>query len=150
VIRYPDAAWQSRARRGDAALSPELNSNVCWIPYQPGCTPDFVAGALVRADGAVVAGTGLGHLPMDGGFLEAIRDSQKPVVLVSACWHAQVRLGLYDIDRAILATENLIPGHDLTTEAAPVKLMWVLGWEQALGRVRARMQEPIAGELTAA
>jgi len=149
VIRYGQAARQSRARRGDVALSAELNPNVCWIPYHPGCAPDFVAGALARADGAVIAGTGLGHLPTDGGFLEAVRDSQKPVVLVSACWHAQVRLGPYDIDRAILATENLIPGHDLTPEAAVVKLMWVLGREQALDRVRARMQEPIAGELTA-
>ena len=70
------------------------------------------------------------------------------MVLVSDCWHGGVRLGAYDIDREILAVENLIPGHDLTPEAALVKLMWVLGREKTIDRVKARMQEPLAGELT--
>lgn len=149
-IRYATTARQPRGPRGSIALSSDLNPNVCWIPYHPGCAPDFVAGALARADGAVIAGTGLGHLPTDGRLLEAVRDSRKPVVLVSACWHGQVRLGLYDVDRAILSTDNIIPGHDLTPETALVKLMWVLARDHAIDRVRARIQEAIAGELTAA
>jgi L-asparaginase/Glu-tRNA(Gln) amidotransferase subunit D len=107
-----------------------------------------VAGALSRVDGAVIEGTGLGHLPTEDGILDAIRSSGRPVVLVSACWQGGVRLGRYDIDKEILAVENLIPGHDLTPEAALVKLMWVLGRERALDRVRARIGEPVAGELT--
>jgi L-asparaginase/Glu-tRNA(Gln) amidotransferase subunit D len=38
----------------------------------------------------------------------------------------------------------------MTPETALVKLMWVLARERALDRVKARMREPIAGELTAA
>ena len=150
TIRYGEAARVSRGAREVPALAPELNADVCRIAYHPGCTAALVAGALGRADGAVIEGTGLGHLPTEGGILEAIRESGKPVVLVSACWRGGVRLGLYDVDREILAVDNLIPGHDLTPEAALVKLMWVLGQERGIGRVRARMQEPIAGELTAA
>lgn len=149
-IRYSKAARARRGPRGGPALAPHMNPNVCLLGYHPGCAPAFVAGALAGADGAVIEGTGLGHLPTEGGILEAIRESGKPVVLVSACWHGGVRHGLYDIDRAILAVENIIPGHDLTPEAALVKLMWVLGRDRAPDRVRALMREPVAGELTPA
>ena len=98
----------------------------------------------------MIEGTGLGHLPTEGGILEAIRESGKLVVLVSACWQGGVRHGMYDIDHQILAVENVIPGHDLRPEVVLVKLRWVLGRDRALDRVRARVQEPIAGELTSA
>lgn len=150
AIRYGDAPRVPRGARGAPGLSTELNPNVCLIRYHPGCTAAFVAAALAQAAGAVIEGTGLGHLPTEGGILEAIRESGVPVVLVSACWQGGVRLGLYDVDRQILAVENLIPGHDLTPEAALVKLMWVLGRDRDIERVRARMQEPVAGELTPA
>ena len=148
AIRYGETPRVRRGPRGAPGLFAELNPNVCLIRYHPGCTAAFVAGALAQADGAVIEGTGLGHLPTEGGILEAIRESGKPVVLVSACWQGGVRLGLYDVDRAILAVENIIPGHDLTPEAALVKLMWVLARDRAIERVKARMQEPVAGELT--
>ncbi len=149
-IRYSGASRARRGPRGAPGLAPELNANVCALRYHPGCSPAFIAGALARADGAVIEGTGLGHLPPEAGILEAIREAGKPVVLVTACWHGGVRHGFYDIDRAILAVEHLIPGHDLTPEAALVKLMWVLGEDRAIERVKARMQEAIAGELTPA
>lgn len=150
AIRYSEAARTRRGERGGAGLSPELNPNVSLVRYHPGCTAASVAAALARVDGAVVEGTGLGHLPTEGGILAAIRGSGKPVVLVSNCWQGGVRLGVYDVDREILAVENLIPGHDLTPEAALVKLMWVLAREGTIERVKARMQEPVAGELTPA
>lgn len=148
TFHYGEAACVRRGPRGELRLTPELNPRVCLLPYHPGCTADFVGGALAGADGAVMEGTGLGHLPTEGGILEAIRESGKPVVLVSACWRGGVGLGLYDVDRAVLAVENIIPGHDLTPEAALVKLMWVLGRERDRARVKRGMQEPVAGELT--
>jgi len=147
-IRYGDAARVRRGHNGNAGISPDLNPNVCLLQYHPGCTAAFLAGALARVDGAVIAGTGLGHLPTEGGILDAIRRCGKPVILVSACWQGGARLGMYDIDREIRAVENIIPGHDLTPEAALVKLMWVLGRDRAIGRVKARIGEPVAGELT--
>lgn len=148
TIRYGQGARVPRGPRGGVGFFPEIDPDVCLIRYHPGCTAASVAGVLARAHGAVIEGTGLGHLPTEGGILEAIRESGKPVVLVSACWQGGVRLGLYDIDRQILAVENLIPGHDLTPEAALVKLMWVLGRERTVAGVRTRMQAPVAGDLT--
>lgn len=150
AIRYSEAARTRRSVGAEAGLSAELNPNVSLVRYHPGCTAASVVRALAEVDGAVVEGTGLGHLPTEGGVLPAIRASGKPVVLVSNCWQGGVRLGTYDVDREMLAVENLIPGHDLTPEAALVKLMWVLGRERTIERVKARMQEPVAGELTPA
>jgi L-asparaginase type I len=136
-----------RAPRGAPRYAPGLDANVCRLAYHPGTTAAFVASALASVDGAVIEGTGLGHLPTEGGILEAIGMAAKPVVLVSACWQGGVGLGAYDIDREILAVGNIVPGEDLTPEAALVKLMWVLGRERGLERVKARMREPVAGEL---
>jgi glutamyl-tRNA(Gln) amidotransferase subunit D len=139
-----------RAARGDPRYAPGINPNVCRISYHPGCTAAFVAQVLAGAEGAVVEGTGLGHVAIDGGILDVIRQAGKPVVLVSACWEGGVRLGGYDVDREILAVDNIVPGDDMTPETALVKLMWVLAREHALDGVRARMREPVAGELTVA
>jgi len=143
-------AGARRAPRGEPRYAAGLDANVCRLAYHPGTTAEFVARALATADGAVVEGTGLGHVPTEGGILEAIRSAAKPVVLVSACWEGGVDLGGYDIDQEILAVDNIVPGDDMTPEAALAKLMWVLGRERALDRVKASMREPIAGELTAA
>ena len=75
-------------------------------------------------------------------------DPRAPVILVSACWQGGVRLGMYDVDREIRAIENIIPGDDMTPETALVKLMWVLGRDRTIDRVKARMRKPVAGELT--
>lgn len=139
-----------RGPRGEPRYAAGLNANVCRIAYHPGSTAAFVARALAGVDGAVVEGTGLGHVATEGGILDVIRQTEKPVVLVSACWQGGVKLGGYDVDREILAVDNIVPGDDMTPETALVKLMWVLGRERALDRVKARMREPIAGELTQA
>jgi len=143
-----ESARVARGSRGEPRYAPGIDPNVRSIRYHPGCTPGFVAETLAGADGAVVEGTGLGHVATDGELLETIRRAGKPVALVSACWEGGVHLGGYDVDHEILAVENIVPGDDMTPETALVKLMWVLARERALDRVRARMQEPIAGELT--
>ena len=148
AIRYDAADRVPRGRRGDPALRAEIDPRVVLLRYHPGWTPPFVEECLGRAEGAVIEGTGLGHLPPEGGILEAIAASGKPIVLVTQCWQGGVRHGMYDIDRPILAVPNLIPGHDLTPEAALTKLMWVLGRERAAAGVRLLMQRPLAGELT--
>ena len=137
-----------RAPRGEPRYAPGIGAKVCRLAYHPGCTAEFVARALAGADGAVVEGTGLGHVATEGGILEAIRQSGKPVVLVSACWEGGVRLGGYDVDGEILGVDNIIPGRDMTPETALVKLMWVLAREHRRDGVRVRMQEPVAGELS--
>jgi L-asparaginase type I len=146
-VRLTEAAIR-RGKRGVPALARGLDPNVALLRYHPGCTAASLGKVLADVDGAVIEGTGLGHLPTQSGLLEVIRASAKPVVLVSACWEGGVRLGLYDIDRKVREVENIVPGDDLTPEAALVKLMWVLGREQQLDRVKVRMQEPVAGELT--
>ena len=137
-----------RSARGQPRYSPELNPNVRLIRYHPGCTSEFLVHALAGADGLVIAGTGAGHVATEGGILDAIRRAGTPVVLVSACWEGGVSLGGYDVDREILGVDCIVPGGDMTPETALVKLMWVLGRERLLDRVKMRMREPIAGEIT--
>jgi L-asparaginase type I len=146
LVRLGDGVRRPDPPGGPPRLELDVDPNVRLIHYHPGCTASFVAGALGDADGAVVIGTGAGRLPTEGGVLEAIRDSGKPCVLVSACWAPGGELGGYDLDRDILAVENIVEGLDLTPEAALVKLMWVLARHASLDEIRAEVQRPLAGE----
>jgi glutamyl-tRNA(Gln) amidotransferase subunit D len=137
-----------RAPRGEPRYAAGIDANVCLLRSHPGLTAETVAEALGRTDGGVIEGTGLGHVATEGGILDAIRRPGKPVVVVSTCWEGGVKLGSYDVDREILGVDTIIPGDDMTPEAALVKLMWVLARERAVDRVRTMIRESVAGELT--
>ena len=61
----------------------------------------------------------------------------------------RINLNVYSAGR-LLAEAGAI-GHlcDFTPEAAYVKLMWVLGREKMMEKVRALMESDVAGEITA-
>jgi L-asparaginase type I len=149
LVRLDQGTHRPATPGAPPRLELDVEPNVSLIHYHPGCSARFVAAALAEADGAVIIGTGAGRLPTEGGVLDAIRDSGKPCVLVSATWAPGGELGGYDLDRELLAVENLVDGLDLTPEAALAKLMWVLATNRSIDDVRAAIQQPLAGELTA-
>ncbi len=99
--------------------------------------------SLEGASGAVLEGTGIGHIRTD---LQAVVASfGQPTVMSTQTIFGGECLGLYDADKAILEVGNLIPGRDMNSETALVKLMWAL---QQKGDVRSIMLTDIAGEIS--
>ena len=68
----------------------------------------------------------------------------KPVVATTQTVHGGEKLGIYEVDRDILAIPNVIPAGDMPSETALVKLMWALPLG---GNVKALMRTNIAGEI---
>lgn len=132
-------------RRGAAALrlATEIEQNVVLLKMTPALTAGVLARQLQDMAGAVVEGTGIGHIRSD--LQGVVADFGKPVVVGTQALYGGERLGLYDADRAILGIANVIPAGDMTSETAMVKLMWALGRG---GDVRSIMRANIAGELS--
>jgi L-asparaginase type I len=139
------AVHGARAHRGHAAprLSRELEENVVLVKLNPAVTPEILARQLHGAAGAVIEGTGIGHIRSD--LHPAVVAFGKPVVMTTQALYGGERLGIYDVDKAILSIPNLIPAGDMTSETALVKLMWALAQH---GDVRTIMRTDIAGECT--
>ncbi|NJL44298.1 MAG: Glu-tRNA(Gln) amidotransferase subunit GatD [Nitrosarchaeum sp.] len=105
-------------------------------------------------DGLVLAGTGLGHAPIEGcaehedlfGVLASLA-RKMPVVMASQCLYGRVNLDVYSPGRRIRDAGVLGHGLDMTPECAFVKLAWLLSTFPE--RVRELFQEDLRGEISA-
>jgi L-asparaginase type I len=125
-------------------LITSLDVNVPLIKLTPNMSSEMLARFLVGSSGAVIEGTGVGHIRTD--LQPVVGQFSKPVVISTQALYGGEHLGSYEVDRRILALSNVIPGGDMSSEVALVKLMWALGQG---GDVRTIMQTNIAGELAA-
>lgn len=147
----------SRNPQAKLSLDTKLNTNVALQYVYPGMRPEAIS-SLSGYDGVVLAGFGLGHLPVNlagakdsYSLLPAVKgliSSGIPVVFASQVLYGRVDMNVYTNQRALL--EAGIIGHlcDMTPETAYVKLMWVLGHEKKLDGVKGLMEKNMAGEIT--
>ena len=121
-----------------------FDPNVALIKLTPNLSSEMLARFLAGSSAAVLEGTGVGHIRTD--LQPVVAQFSKPVVISTQAVYGGEQLGCYEVDRHILALPNVIPGGDMPSEAALVKLMWALGKG---GDIRAIMRTNIAGELEA-
>jgi L-asparaginase/Glu-tRNA(Gln) amidotransferase subunit D len=141
IVLAPFAA--NRRKASMPKLSTDVDRNVVLIKLNPAVTRDMLTRHLQAASGAVLEGTGVGHIRTD--LQEIVTHFGKPTVLTTQTNHGGERLGQYDVDRQILQIPNVIPAGGMTSETSLVKLMWALTQH---GDVRSIMQTDIAGEVS--
>jgi glutamyl-tRNA(Gln) amidotransferase subunit D len=120
----------------------KLDENVALIKLTPNMSPELLANGLHGLSAAVLEGTGVGHIRTD--LQPVVARFGKPVVISTQTVSGGEQLGIYDVDRHILALPNVIPGGDMPSETALVKLMWAIGQS---ADIRTIMRTNIAGEL---
>ena len=105
-----------------------LRTHTCLFPE------DFLH--FKNHDGLIIEGTGLGHAPAKSfDTISKINDKNKkaietiakkiPVVMTSQCIFGRVNMNIYSPQRELLDI-GIIPGSDMTTETAFLKLAWLL------------------------
>ena len=130
---------------GDVEIYPDFEEKVALICSYPGLDPDILEHMLSESKGAVIAGTGLGHI--NSGLVDVLRDAikdGKPIVMTSQCLYGTVNMNVYSTGRELLKT-GIIPGSDMLPEVAYVKLSWALAnMDEGIDEF---MKRNIAGEL---
>ena len=147
--------YRPRSREGLVSKK-KLNDNVALIYSHPNIKPEFIS-KLDSFDGVVLAGTGLGHVPIGKSDdkhanniykpLKELIDSGIPVVMSSQCISGRLCMRVYTTGRVLRNMGVIGDGADWTPETAYTKLCWVLGQTKKMEEVARLMNANIAGEI---
>ena len=129
-----------------------LDNNVMYLNLFPGigekCLKHILATPGLK--GVVMKTFGAGNGPTSEWFLHTIRDAVERgivIVNVSQCENGMVTPGRYESGTGLSAA-GVISGHDLTSEAAITKLMFLFGQGYDPATVKLEMERPLAGEMS--
>ncbi|WP_372641255.1 asparaginase [Ancylomarina sp.] len=150
-IHYNHAVIQKVTKEKEFAISTDLDTNIAILKIFPGINKKTV-DAIFNIEGlrAVVIETyGAGNAPTDKWFIDSIKDAiDKGVIVynVTQCPAGSVDMGLYETSVELLNI-GVVSGHDITTEAAITKLMFLLGQQLDSDKIKFFLNKSIKGEL---
>ncbi|MBQ0026437.1 MAG: asparaginase, partial [Lachnospiraceae bacterium] len=125
IIRYfPDTT------HGDTNFYSYINPNVGLIKLTPGMNNHLMHYALDCYDGVVIESFGVGGLPEYSDYFQQVKEAGeqgKLIVMTTQVPNEGSDLSVYKVGAVVKDTLKILEAHDMTSEAALAKLMWVLG-----------------------
>ncbi|MDE7389223.1 MAG: L-asparaginase 1, partial [Muribaculaceae bacterium] len=130
----------------------EMDCNVMFLDLFPGITESTLCHQLATPGirGIVLKTFGAGNTPSGEWFVNAIRkavESGIVIVNVTQCVNGSVHEKRY-VSSDRLASAGVISGHDITSEAAITKLMYLFGQNLSNEDVKVKLHHSLAGEIT--
>ncbi len=126
--------------------------DVFLLKLLPGTKPEiFDAIAEMGYRGIVLEAFGAGGLHYINRDLlkklTGLKEKGIAIVVCSQCLYERCDLSIYEVGHRILA-QGVIPGRDMTTEAAATKLMWALGQSNNLEEIHRIFDHCYVGEVS--
>lgn len=128
-----------------------LDENIATLKLFPGIGKTVLKSVfnISGLKGLILETFGSGNAPTDNYFLDLVKeavDSGIVVYNVSQCNKGKVIHGRYKTSRK-LAEYGVISGKDITFEAAVAKMMFLLGNESSMERVKEKLVMNLRGEM---
>lgn len=146
------SSYALKTPEGKCRLEDRLCSKVFLLKLIPGTNPDiFEVLWQMGYRGIVVEAFGIGGMHFERRNLAeamgAVIEKGMTVVVGSQCLYDGSNLSIYQTGQVILK-QGALQAHDMTSEAAVTKLMWVLGQTADKEKIEAMFARNLAGEVS--
>lgn len=151
-IHYNYSAIDYTPRKAPVSAFTRVNTDIAILKIFPGMKPEIM-DAITNVPGLrgiILETYGSGNAPTNKVFLNKIREVlSKDIVVynVTQCQGGSVEMGKYETSRELL-NAGLISGHDITTEAAVCKMMYILGRYTDLNEIKKNLNSILKGEIS--
>lgn len=147
-----ESLWRSVTQNRPLKVEYNMDTNVMFLDLFPGISRNVVEHALATpgVKGIVLKTFGAGNAPGHQWFIDAVKrtiDRGVVIVNVTQCPNGCVHPQLYAAG-VNLAKAGCISGHDITSEAAITKLMYLFGLGLRPEEVKKYMRRPLCGEMS--
>jgi len=127
-----------------------LSNDVAILKFFPGITIATIKAIIDSAKGIVIESFGAGNAPTSTELSDLLNTANKEgkiMLIITQCLHGSAVDGQYETSEPFKQA-GIISGKDMTTEAAIIKLMFLLGKGQSNAKIKEELQKNISGEIT--
>lgn len=150
-IEYNYAVLRPYSGKSKLKVHNAFDPNVIILKIFPGITEEAVRSILSSKNlrGIVIESFGSGNTMKFNWFMNCLEEAineGKIILNVSQCIGGEVEQGRYETSKK-LNEIGVLSGGDITTEAAVTKMMFLLGKEQNLEKIKKLLTAPMVGEM---